>query len=338
MRAVPVACTGRGEAHTAARLRRFLVIAAAVAALGVSCGSAQGDPQAGSRTLASDAQDSSASDVAPTAERVAEAIEQPVDQANPVAEATEEPVVEQSESAQPTADTSERVPDPTPTPEPAPAINPTYFETRLPGSPLPSDQACAEAVRATPLPETHPSNSQANQIAGGPAVRIDGADEQFNDWLAPRITGNFTGTTEELIRWVACKWGFDEDITRARAWTESSWQIDTQGDETDFAPDCELLALATPCFQSYGLLQVKGTVHEGTFPYAHTSTAWGLDYAMAWQRACFEGAFSWLVDDGYTAGDVNGCVGAWYSGEWFDDLSVTYLADVGANLNNRPWE
>jgi len=224
------------------------------------------------------------------------------------------------------------------TASPRPEITATYFETLPPGSTLPSDASCAQAVASMPLPETHPENAQANQVAGGPAVRIDGADEQYNDVLAPRITGNFTGTTEELIRWVACKWGFDEDLTRARAWTESSWSIRTEGDQTDFVPACDYLGLASPCFQSYGLLQVKGTVHDGTYPFAHGSTAWGLDYAMAWQRACYEGAFSWLVEDGYAAGDVNGCVGAWYSGEWFDDLAVGYLADVGWNLDNRPWE
>lgn len=221
----------------------------------------------------------------------------------------------------------------------APAdVDASYFVTLAPGSPLPSDQACAQAVRSAPSVETHPANRAANQTAGGPTVRIDGADEQFNDVLAPRITGDFTGTTEDLIRWVACKWGFDEDLTRARAWTESSWSISTFGDETNDQQACDTLELPAPCYQSYGLLQVKGSVHEGTYPFAHASTAWGLDYAMAWQRACFEGAFSWLVDQGYAAGDVNGCVGAWFSGEWFDDLAVMYLADVGANLDNRPWD
>lgn len=229
------------------------------------------------------------------------------------------------------------MPDPTATILPADTSLQSYFATIAAGEPLPSEADCAAAVRATPLGETHSQNAQANATPGGPSVRIDGADEFWNSVLSPRITGNFTGTTEELIRWVACKWGFDEDLTRARAWTESSWEVDTRGDQTSSAQDCALIGLDSPCFQSYGLLQVKGTVHEGTFPFAHRSSAWGLDYAMAWQRACFEGSFEWLIDDGYVANDLRGCVGAWFSGEWYDSLALGYLDDVDQNLARRPW-
>jgi len=213
-----------------------------------------------------------------------------------------------------------------------------YFETVPAGGRLPTEAACAQAVRSAPSPETHSQNIAANAKAGGPSVRIDGADEFWNGVLAPRITGNFTGSTDDLIRWVACKWGFDEDLTRARAWTESSWDVGTRGDRTSDAQQCSLIGLDSPCFQSYGLLQVKGTVHEGTFPFAHESSAWGLDYAMAWQRACFEGSFEWLIDSGYTANDVRGCVGAWFSGEWYDSLAAGYLGDVDQNLARRPWD
>ena len=84
-----------------------------------------------------------------------------------------------------------------------------------------------------PLVETNPGNRESNATAGGPEVLIDGAHGFRDDALAARITGDFTGTTPELIRWVACKWGFDEELTRARAWTESSWEIDTEGDRSD---------------------------------------------------------------------------------------------------------
>lgn len=212
-----------------------------------------------------------------------------------------------------------------------------YFSTLPPGSFLPSDAECASLVRASPLPETHPSNASSNNTPSGPSVEIDGAQGFRGDSLAARISGNFTGTTEELIRWAACKWGFDEDLTRARAWTESSWRVDTRGDQTSDAAACAYLGLTTPCFQSYGLLQVKGTIHEGTYPSSYLSSAWGLDYAMAWQRACYEGAFTWLNSQGYGAGDQAGCVGAWFSGEWYDSLAVGYIAEVQSNLANRPW-
>lgn len=226
----------------------------------------------------------------------------------------------------------------TPTPTTPQAVAPTYFPTLPIGSALPSDAQCAAAVRANPSPETHPENAAANANAGGPWVLIDGAHGFRGDALAARITGDFAGSTEDLIRWVACKWGFDEDLTRARVWTESSWRVSTAGDLTSDAAACALIGLAAPCHQSYGLLQVKGTVHENTYPLSFQSAAWGLDYAMSWQRACFEGAFTWLNDQGYTAGDVTGCVGAWFSGEWYDAGALNYLNDVQANLNARPWD
>ncbi len=212
-----------------------------------------------------------------------------------------------------------------------------YFETLPPGSALPDDATCTEQVRADPSEENRPENTTPNNTVVDVDVVIDGALE-MNDALAPRITGEFTGTTEQVLRWVSCKWGFDEDITRARAVTESSWLMSTAGDVTEDAELCGLLDLEAPCSQSYGLLQVKGTVHEGTFPFTNESSTFGAEYAMAWLRACYEGAFTWLSEDGYEAGDEWGCVGAWFSGEWYDEGALTYIAEVERNLETRAWE
>ncbi len=212
-----------------------------------------------------------------------------------------------------------------------------YFETLPPGSELPGDATCAEQVLVDPSDENRPENTTPNNTVVDVEVVIDGALE-MNDALAPRISGDFTGTTEQVLRWVSCKWGFDEDITRARAVTESSWLMSTAGDVTEDPAACDLLGLETPCSQSYGLLQVKGTVHEGTYPFTTESSAFGAEYAMAWLRACYEGAFTWLIEDGYVAGDEWGCVGAWFSGEWYDDGAKTYIEEVKGNLENRAWE
>lgn len=212
-----------------------------------------------------------------------------------------------------------------------------YFATIGVGQELPSDETCARLVRENPRPEIRPENVESNGRAGGPSVLIDGAHGFRNDELSQRISGDFTGSTEDILRWAACKWGIDEELTRARAWTESSWSIDTTGDRNDEPAVCALIGLEAPCDQSHGLLQVKGTVHEDTYPHSSASTAWGVDYAMAWQRACFEGAFTWLDDQGYEAGDLQGCVGAWFSGEWYDELALGYLEDVGENLAKQRW-
>lgn len=213
-----------------------------------------------------------------------------------------------------------------------------FFATSAPGAELPGDEVCGPLVEAESLVETHPDNVEANRTVEGPPVDIDGADDQWNRALAPRISGAFTGTTEEILRWGACKWGFDENITRARAVTESSWRMSTAGDVTDDGELCSLIRLEAPCAQSHGLLQVKGTVHDGTYPATTRATAFGVDYAMAWLRACYEGSFVWLADQGYRAGDEWGCIGAWFSGEWYDDGAGDYIAEVRGHLIERTWE
>ncbi len=222
-----------------------------------------------------------------------------------------------------------------------------YFETLPPGSTLPDGAECAEKVLADPSIEIRPENDGPNSTVV-PAtefgtMRIDGADEFWNAELAPRIDGNFTGTTEQILRWGACKWGFDENVTRARAVTESSWFMSTEGDSTEDPGACALLGLDAPCPQSYGLLQVKGTVHTGTYPFSTQSSAFGVDYAMAWLRACFEGSFTWLVEtefervDGYQAGEEYGCVGTWFSGEWWDQPANDYVGEVRYHVENQSW-
>jgi hypothetical protein len=222
-----------------------------------------------------------------------------------------------------------------------------YFETLPPGSELPDGETCAEKVLEDPSTEVRPENAGPNNTVVPAAefagLRIDGADEFWNAEFAPRIDGNFTGTTEQILRWGACKWGFDENVTRARAVTESTWFMSTEGDSSDDPGVCALLSLSAPCAQSYGLLQVKGTVHTGTHPYSTQSSAFGVDYAMAWLRACFEGSFTWLIEteyervDGYVAGEEYGCVGTWFSGEWWDQPANDYVGTVRYHVQNQSW-
>ncbi len=213
-----------------------------------------------------------------------------------------------------------------------------YFATSAPEAELPSDETCAELVGAIETVETHPGNTGRNTTLDAPDVAIDGAEGGWNERLAPRISGDFAGTTEQVLLWGACKWGFDENITRARAVTESSWSMDTAGDVTDDAEACALIDLEVPCAQSHGLLQVKGSVHDGTYPASANSTAFGVDYAMAWLRACYEGSFGWLEAEGYVSGDEWGCVGAWFSGHWYDEGAERYIAEVRGHLVERTWE
>jgi hypothetical protein len=213
---------------------------------------------------------------------------------------------------------------------------PKYFATLEPGSPLPSGAVCANKVRRSPW-EPRPQNQQANHSRGITGVKVDGANALFNATYAQRIDGAFPGTTDEIIQWASCKWGFDENITRARAVAESRWHQSQRGDRTNDPRACAIIGKRAPCWQSYGILQVKGTVHKGTYPAARDSTAFNLDYSLAWLRACYEAAFSHWLGKSYRAGDEWGCVGAWFSGDWHDSAAEEYIQSVKDHLAGRVW-
>jgi hypothetical protein len=79
---------------------------------------------------------------------------------------------------------------------------------------------------------------------------------------------------------------------------------------------------------------------NGTFPFNQRSTAFALDYLGSQLRGCYEGWESWLANTGtgdYGAGDLWGCVGAWYSGDWHSAAADQYVARVRAELDRRTW-
>lgn len=225
------------------------------------------------------------------------------------------------------------------------------FVTLVPGSALPSDSVCASRVRRTTW-EPRFSNQQANNTvpSGLSLPNWTSIDARANTQFKPRITGNFTGTTDEIIQWGACKWGFDEDIVRATAVNESWWRQATRGDWRDTQTEIDkCIAEGIPietvsgkqgCYESLGLMQIKGTVHHGTYPLSKNSSAFNVDYALALKRICFEGWITWLEQrtPAYTAGDEWGCVGQHYSGGWHDEGAEWYIPRVKNHLNQRTWE
>ena len=201
-----------------------------------------------------------------------------------------------------------------------------------PGKRLPTGAACAEAVKSKP--EIRPDNAEENAF-----VPVDGVDYSLIPWtldsfgmadeadtLRLRIDGNFTGTTNEIIQWGACKWGFKHNIIRAMAVAESAWRMSKVGD----------LDKGTP---SYGILQVKAVHHPTTYPASATSTAFNIDYALGYIRACYEGHIDWLGQsfEAYGAGDFWGCLGHWFSGGWQDEGALNYVSDVKAAKKQRIW-
>ncbi len=211
-------------------------------------------------------------------------------------------------------------------------INTGRFSTLPPGSALPSDATCAASVRQSAW-EPRPDNTTANHtnvyLQG---ARLTGSNLKPYGYEA-RVTGNFTGTTDEILQWGACKWGIDEDIVRAQAEKESTWHQSTLGDCLGGTVS------ATHGCQSVGILQIKGAnlppTHPGTWPYAYESTAFNVDYMLGMLRSCFEGKETWL-GNGYQAGDIWGCVGRWFSGNWYVS-SQNYIASVKQNMANKDW-
>jgi len=166
-------------------------------------------------------------------------------------------------------------------------------------------------------------------------------------WLS-RVTGDYSGTTDEILQWGACKWGINADIVRAQAATESYWKMNVLGDfgtdATACPPSHPLGADGKPgqCPQSYGILQVRYPYHgppagRNTWPEAATSTAYNVDYTYAIWRSCYEGDLTWL-GAGYAAGDIWGCVGVWFSGQWHSAAADTYIAFVRNYFDTQIWK
>jgi autotransporter family porin len=205
-------------------------------------------------------------------------------------------------------------------------------------------------VRAKPITENKPGNATANQHTGqhiGTDV-LGGDDPRANRLIAPRVDGGFTGTTGEILRWVACKWGVDEDIVSAQAAVESWWRQSTKGDFATDASACPpghglgVDGTAGKCPQSYGILQTRYPYMKSAWPGIADSTAMSADLAYGIWRACFEGYETWLntVEQGqhYAAGDAWGCVGRWFSGRWHTAASDGYVTKVRDYLGQKVWQ
>jgi len=191
----------------------------------------------------------------------------------------------------------------------------TYFSTLPVGAALPTDAVCASLVRAAP-------EVRANNLPFNNTVGVGGNS------VYPKVSGNFTGSTDEILQWVACKWGLDEDIVRAQIVRESYWDQRAVGDDGE----------------SFGLGQVRAPYHPSAFvnDNAKVSSAYNVDYTYAVWRDCFEGRMTWLntVERGleYAAGDVWGCLGVWFSGRWYTQAAIDYMNLVRSDLDNRVWE
>jgi hypothetical protein len=180
-----------------------------------------------------------------------------------------------------------------------------------------ADEFCARRVVRSEW-EPRPENAAANLAVPPTPVPTDTWGSQEADAVRDRVTGRFTGTTDEIIQWASCKWGFPADVTRAQAFQETGWRQSEVGDGGE----------------SFGILQIRSTAWPGTAPWSARSTAYNLDWSLALRRACVDG----LIYDGVGRGDLWGCLGMHYSGVWGDAAAQRYAAGVREAIDQRPWE
>ena len=159
-----------------------------------------------------------------------------------VANATPTPTIIPTPSTTPTA-TSTAAPLPTPTgvPSPSPSPAPTSTPTPLahlgnipPGGTIPDETVCATLADQSNFPETTPSNvddgspahwDSNNSIFVTPAYYYHNAGGQtpIPNSALQNVDGNYTGSTQDILRWAACKHGVDEDWVYAESNEEDGW-------------------------------------------------------------------------------------------------------------------
>lgn len=194
--------------------------------------------------------------------------------------------------------------------------------TRPVGAAPLSDRAAKAKVQRSafePRPENAAANARVPSRAELALFRRQ-SDMPYKD----RVTGHFTGTTDEILQWAAHKWGFDPELFRAVAAVETWWKMSFVGDNGD----------------SYGLMQMRRPYHC-CLPFMQASTAFNVDYYGGILRAYYDGKQGWLntVEHGqnYRAGDLWGSVGVWASGRWHLYQSDEYVSKVQQDLAQRIW-
>jgi hypothetical protein len=224
---------------------------------------------------------------------------------------------------------------------------PAFFRTLPPGARLPTGAQCAKWVRARPIKENKGMNAAFNRRTGERVAAnfLAGDEPQADKTLVPRINGDFTGTTAEILRWAACKWGINQNIVFAQAAVESWWRQTTKGDweTTGCAPGHGPGVDGRPglCPQSWGILQDRYPYYPSSWPGIERSTAMSADVAYAIWRSCYNGYETWLNTvthvGTYRAGDLWGCVGRWYAGRWHTPPAQRYIAGVERYLREHIW-
>jgi hypothetical protein len=292
----------------------------------------------------------------------------------PGASSTPTPNPTPTPSSTPKATTS-----PTPTATPTPSTAPAHFFTLGYAATLPNESQCTAWVNALPIAENAPGNTPFNvpPPGGVPSsfysnpTPSSGGGIPSSDYA--NVTGNYSGTTDEIVRWAACKWGIDEDVVRAQGEVESGWDQGGAGDKrTTLAscvngnftalwntvitePDGSTVSCPNCCFTSWSMWQTKVYYETTTWPMIMKSTPFAADYRYADQRSCMNGDWATYFASAaqqpntyasdiaaFKAGGSSsrvlwGCIGFHYSGGWYDSGAQNYINTTQADLAAHNW-
>jgi hypothetical protein len=246
-----------------------------------------------------------------------------------------------------------------------------HFGTLSPGASLPSDASCASRIpwereMVSANAGTNSTKPTSGQLS---AYQSHGfAPNVYNgSWAYRRVDGQYTGTTDMIFRWAACKWGIDEDLVRAVATVEVwRWnQPQSGGDKRTSYSQCVNGGFTSLwnyqctncCYQSWSIFQTKAVYSWQTWPMLVNSTAFAADFHFASMRACMDGDIAPYFSgrsghNGHSyssdvaSGNINtmlwGCVGFHYSGDWYDGNSsggaMWYINLAKAALSQKSWK
>jgi len=73
-----------------------------------------------------------------------------------------------------------------------------------------------------------------------------------------------------------------------------------------------------------------------TLEFALDGAAYEIDLYAAVIRGCYEGWDTWLGGS-YHSGDLWGCLGRWFSGQWYSTDANSYISRVQNFYNTKPW-
>jgi hypothetical protein len=223
--------------------------------------------------------------------------------------------------------------------------------------PLTDAAAAAEVV---PSAESRPPNSGPNSYVPT-AAQLQAFRTAVDAWgrttvranpYNAYVTGDFTGTTDEIIQWAAAKWGIPVDWLRGEYMEESHWCQNMLGDLTTVSPQVyseyppqARVPNTDEVYESMGITQVKwipdGTVGAGTEPLRWESTAFNVDYQAAYLRFSYDNpnnARGIYGDSTYQQDETWNSLGSWFNPyPWANSGQLQYVSDVQHQLEYHTW-